>query len=147
MIYYVLEYIGINASIYSGGKSNGKTVICKKEPWIVELDESDGSIFLTNPQTLVITNLEYEHPDYYKSQEDLFNRFSSFVLSNKKLNTLITGRGYSISDAIYPLTDALSFQSQEEIKTRTKFSNINGTEIVCEKRIRGTISVSVTLVI
>ncbi len=135
MIFYILKFLKIDASIYSGGKSQGKTVVCKNKPWIVELDESDGSVFLTNPKTLVITNLEYEHPDFYKTEKDLFNRFSSFILSNENLKTLIAGRGYSISDSIYSLVDSISFPTEEEIKKRTKFSNVDGTEIVCEHRI------------
>ena len=37
---------------------------------VVEADESDGTLALYRPKTLVVTNCEYDHPDHFKTFED-----------------------------------------------------------------------------
>lgn len=37
---------------------------------VVEADESDGTLALYHPSTLVVTNCEYDHPDYFKTFKD-----------------------------------------------------------------------------
>ena len=47
---------------------------------ILESDESDGS-FVKVPSTYaVVTNIDREHMDYYKSLEDLKNHFIKFMM-------------------------------------------------------------------
>ncbi len=37
---------------------------------VVEADESDGTLALYSPSTLVVTNCEYDHPDHFKTPAD-----------------------------------------------------------------------------
>ena len=37
---------------------------------VVEADESDGTLALYHPKTLVVTNCEYDHPDHFKTFAD-----------------------------------------------------------------------------
>ena len=47
---------------------------------ILESDESDGS-FVKVPSTYaVVTNVDREHMDYYKSLDDLKNNFIKFMI-------------------------------------------------------------------
>ena len=51
--------------------------------FIAEVDESDGSFLLFDPNYAIITNVESEHMSYFQSKERLFNHFSNFMI--KKL--------------------------------------------------------------
>lgn len=43
-----------------------------KSPWVVaEVDESDGTINHFSPEITVVVNLDWDHPDYYRTEEEL----------------------------------------------------------------------------
>ncbi len=44
---------------------------------VVEADESDGTLALYHPTTLVVTNCEYDHPDHFKTPADYFACFDA----------------------------------------------------------------------
>ena len=49
------------------------------EHLVVEADESDGSFLLLNPIYSVVTNIDYDHMDFYSSKENLFKAFEDFL--------------------------------------------------------------------
>lgn len=126
MIYALLRAAGVEASVYAGGKSNGKTSVSAGEPYVVELDESDGSIFKMKPDSLVITNLEFEHADFYKTPANMLKSFESYLLSERPEN-LIIGRGYDLSDRLFATFSPLSFPTHDEIRNGEGFENNDGS--------------------
>ena len=67
----------INGGVINSLKSNAKL---GQGDWaILEADESDGS-FLTLPINYsIVTNIDYEHLDYYKNYKNLENSFIEFI--------------------------------------------------------------------
>ncbi|MCO4753790.1 MAG: UDP-N-acetylmuramate--L-alanine ligase [Bacteriovoracaceae bacterium] len=51
----------------------------KAEYLVAEADESDGSFLYLNPIISVITNIDNDHLDYYKTEEALLDAFVSFA--------------------------------------------------------------------
>jgi len=80
----ILDNAGLDPTIVNGGiiNSYSKNNRYGRGKWMVaEADESDGS-FLRLPHELsVITNLDLEHLDYYKSKQNLINSFEKFILN------------------------------------------------------------------
>ncbi len=78
----VLAKSGLDPTIINGGIINSlkNTARLGKGEWaVIESDESDGS-FLKLPITYsIVTNLDKEHLDFYKSFEKLKNSFLSFI--------------------------------------------------------------------
>jgi len=72
----------IDATIINGGvlNSNGNSAKLGRSDWcILESDESDGS-FLNIPVTYsIITNIDKEHMDFYKSIKNLKQNFINFI--------------------------------------------------------------------
>ncbi len=58
---------------------DGHAKIGKGEFLVVESDESDGSFLLFNPILSVITNIDYDHMDFYKTRENLIDAFLEFA--------------------------------------------------------------------
>ena len=54
------------------------------EYFITEADESDGSFLYFNPYLLLLTNLELDHPDYYKNLAEFKAIFKRFADKNDK---------------------------------------------------------------
>ena len=41
-----------------------------RNPFIIEADESDGTLALYRAKTLVVTSLDYDHPDHFRTYDD-----------------------------------------------------------------------------
>ena len=46
---------------------------------VAEADESDGSFMLLSPTIAVVTNIDPEHLDHWKTEENLIEGFHKFV--------------------------------------------------------------------
>ena len=72
----------LDPTIINGGVLNSLNNSAKlgKSDWcILEADESDGSFIHVSPTYSIVTNIDREHMDYYKSMNDLKNLFISFI--------------------------------------------------------------------
>ena len=72
----------LDPTIINGGVLNSLNNSAKlgKSDWcILEADESDGSFIHVPPTYSIVTNVDREHMDYYKSMNDLKNLFISFI--------------------------------------------------------------------
>jgi UDP-N-acetylmuramate--alanine ligase len=52
--------------------------------FVAEADESDGSFLYYKPKYSIVTNIDYEHLDYYKSFENELNAFREFLSRTKE---------------------------------------------------------------
>jgi len=72
----------LDPTIINGGVLNAikSTAKLGKSDWcILEADESDGSFIHVPPTYSIVTNIDREHMDYYKSMNDLKNLFVEFI--------------------------------------------------------------------
>ena len=84
MVGNILESGKLDPTIVNGGIINSLSKNNKfgKGNWmVVEADESDGSFAKLNPTVAIITNIDLEHLDYHKSEENLEKAFFQFVSS------------------------------------------------------------------
>ncbi|MFO7735738.1 MAG: Mur ligase domain-containing protein [bacterium] len=131
MLYHIFRRTGNKASIYAGGKSSHISAQCSEGPWIIELDESDGSVFKAFPDILLINNLEMEHPDFYADEHDLKIKFKNYI--NKWIEDdrrLIIGSEYSTGSELVDFYDSKTFPSSREIMSRASFSTKEGVEFI-----------------
>ena len=78
----ILSSSNLDPTIINGGilKSSNKSTRLGKSNWsIVELDESDGSFLKVQPTYSIITNIDREHMDYYKSMSKLLDLFGEYI--------------------------------------------------------------------
>ena len=72
----------LDPTIINGGVLNSFKDSAKlgKSKWcVLESDESDGSFIKVPPTYAIVTNIDREHMDYYKSMEHLKNSFIEFI--------------------------------------------------------------------
>ncbi len=84
LIAKMIEENGMDPTIINGGiisSLNSNAKLGNGEWMIVEADESDGSFSKLNPTVAIITNIDLEHLDYHKSEENLEKAFLHFVSS------------------------------------------------------------------
>ena len=78
----IFQKTKIDPTIINGGVINSIKNSAKlgKSDWsILEADESDGSFIHIPPTYSIITNIDREHMDYYKSMDELKNYFIQFL--------------------------------------------------------------------
>jgi UDP-N-acetylmuramate--alanine ligase len=78
----MLVSAGVDPTIVVGGEVtawDGNARVGKSDYFVTELDESDGSLVKHSPKIGVITNIELDHPDHYKSLEQVIDTFNTFA--------------------------------------------------------------------
>ena len=81
MIASVLAAAGLDPTAVVGGKVNvldSNAKLGKSELMVVEADESDGSFLRLHPSIAVVTNIDAEHLDHYRTLQSLKNAFVEF---------------------------------------------------------------------
>jgi UDP-N-acetylmuramate--alanine ligase len=84
MTAHVLRALGEDPTALVGGELNdiGSNVAFGRADLVVaEADESDRSLLQLRPRAAVVTNVEFDHPDFYASLDDVLETFSAFVAS------------------------------------------------------------------
>ena len=82
MTAHVLRALGENPTALVGGELNdiGSNVAFGREDLVVaEADESDRSFLYLRPQAAIVTNVEFDHPDFYDSLDDVIETFGRFL--------------------------------------------------------------------
>lgn len=77
-----LQSAGCDPSFAIGGvlKSSGSNAHRGSgEYFVAEADESDGSFVAYRPHAAIITNVEWDHVDYFESETEVFKAFEDFV--------------------------------------------------------------------
>ena len=78
----ILSKANLDPTIVNGGIINSlsKNNRYGKGEWmVVEADESDGSFLKLPHRISILTNLDIEHLDFYKTKENLINSFENFI--------------------------------------------------------------------
>ena len=83
MVASILTQGGLDPTVVIGGRLNiwgGSNARLGNSDFLVaEADESDGSFLLLCPSIAVITNIDYEHIDFYRSMDNLRKTFVDFI--------------------------------------------------------------------
>jgi UDP-N-acetylmuramate--alanine ligase len=82
MIALMLEKAGIDPTIIIGGELDclgGNAKLGAGKYLVAEADESDGSFLKLIPQIAVVTNIENDHMDFYKTMDNILKTFTEFL--------------------------------------------------------------------
>ena len=82
MIVHILRAAGQDPSFIVGGalgNSGDSAALGKGVHFVIEADEYDNMFHGLGPRIAVVTNVEHDHPDFFKSLEQMQNAFRDFV--------------------------------------------------------------------
>lgn len=82
MITHLLIETGRDPSYIIGGvlRNTGQNAgVGRGDAFVIEADEYDHMFLGLRPQVAVVTNVEYDHPDFFKTPRDLVQAFNLFV--------------------------------------------------------------------
>ena len=138
LITSIFQRTKIDPTIINGGVINSikSTAKLGRSDWsILEADESDGSFIHIPPTYSIITNVDREHMDFYKSIDDLKSYFvkfiekvpsfgKSFICIDDKINNEIVKKIKSQNFFTYGINSKSNFYIKN-IKQSIKFSEFD----------------------
>ena len=92
MISHMLIQAGLEPTTAVGGLINGPSYHAKLgegKYFVSEVDESDGSFLFFHPRYSIITNIDFEHVDYYHNWENILHAYRTFIEQTNKKGTII----------------------------------------------------------
>ncbi len=82
MVSWIMAEAGLDPTIVVGGKVDclgGNAKLGQGDFLVAEADESDGSFLKLSPVLEVVTNIDFEHPDFYDDIEQIKEAFLRFI--------------------------------------------------------------------
>ena len=82
MVSWIMATAGLDPTIVVGGKVDclgGNAKLGDSEFMVAEADESDGSFLKLSPTLEVVTNIDFEHPDFYRDIDQVKAAFLAFI--------------------------------------------------------------------
>ena len=76
----------------------------KSKIFVIEADEFFDNFLNYSPNVIILNNIEFDHPDYFKNEESVLKSFKSFVKKMKRNGTLIVNLD---SDGVIKLLKSL----------------------------------------
>ncbi|MFH1412621.1 MAG: UDP-N-acetylmuramate--L-alanine ligase [bacterium] len=79
---YVMEQAGLKPSMIVGAKVpqlNGSSLAGKSDYFLIEADEYQNKLKYYEPNMVLLSNVDYDHPDFFESQDDYINVFIEFI--------------------------------------------------------------------
>ncbi len=113
----------INGGVINSLNSNAK--LGRGEWAILEADESDGSFLKLPINYSVVTNIDYEHIDYYKNYKNLENSFIEFIEKTPPTGkSIICGDGQNIKKILNKIKNKNIFTYGESQNSNYQILNI-----------------------
>jgi UDP-N-acetylmuramate--alanine ligase len=130
-------------------KKWGKSVrVGKGNLFLVEADEFFNNFLNYSPDTIILNNIEYDHPDYFETEDAVFESFEKHVRSLKGSKTLIVNQdsrgikkllgmfvkdyldslnimGYTLGSPLFQVKDSLEGQIVRKSKQKTVFKALS----------------------
>jgi UDP-N-acetylmuramate--alanine ligase len=90
-----MDYIALVGSEVINWKSNSSLRIKNKKnlkniPFVIEADEYREAFLNYKPEIIVLTNIDYDHPDYFKNFKEYKKAYEKFLKNLKGKKILIT---------------------------------------------------------
>ena len=148
MLSHILKCCSVNCNAFFGGISkNYKTnlIVGDSNIMIIEADEYDKSFLKLNPNISLVSSMDKDHGDIYKTDQELLDAYSEFILSTKNLvvghislsnkfdftYSLDSSSDFYASDIEYNNKDLcfnIHFPENQSIRTKLNFGTIYNIE-------------------
>jgi len=89
---FVLKRAGLDPNILVGARVpqlKGSAVLGNSPYFIAEADEYQNKLQYFQPHGIILNNIDFDHPDYFKNKQAYFQVFADFVAKLKKSGFLV----------------------------------------------------------
>jgi len=92
MLSFVLKQSGLDLSAIIGAKIpqfGGNSIVGQGEYFVIEADEYQNKLKLYEPKSVILTSVDWDHPDFYPTFAEYREAFSAFVARIPKTGFLV----------------------------------------------------------
>lgn len=103
MLVHILQSCRLDPSYIVGGvmgNTGTNAGVGTSNIFVIEADEYDNMFHGLKPDSAVITNLEYDHPDFFESEEALYQSFLRFADNIQDCGELVLGLNGALSERL-----------------------------------------------
>ncbi len=96
MLATAMEKVGAEPTALVGSKVSGwkgNTLIGQEKYFVIEADEYQNKLQYYNPKVVILTSADYDHPDFFKTEEEYLQVFKDFVARIPKDGFLVAYAG------------------------------------------------------
>ncbi len=89
---FVMREAGINPNVMVGAsvpQFGGAALISPSDYLVIEADEYQNKFTNFNPKGVILNNIDYDHPDFFKDEKEYINIFIEFIKKIPKKGFLI----------------------------------------------------------
>lgn len=100
MLAWVLLEAGHDPTVLVGGivpQISGQSRLGGSDQFVIEADEYQRSFLALEPYLLLVTHIEFDHPDYFTDEEDVFGAFRELAWRVRPDGRLITCADHPLS--------------------------------------------------
>lgn len=79
---YLMEKSGLNPSVMVGARVpqfDGCALVGNSDYLVIEADEYQNKLENYQPKAVILNNIDYDHPDFFKTEADYENAFIEFI--------------------------------------------------------------------
>lgn len=105
---------------------NGNSRFGKGDYFVIEADEFNNNFLHYSPEIAIINNIEFDHPDFFKSEKDVFESFEKFTEKLTGMKILIINED---SEGVMKLMEKINKRDIKVITYSDKKQNL-GFELV-----------------
>lgn len=133
----VLEKGGLDPSAVVGATVDTWGANSKKgegEIFVTEADEFNDNFLFYEPEIIILNNIEFDHPDFFKSEEQLLTSFKNFIKKLKGEKVLVINKDSKlVQKVLSEIGSEVGFKLIEYSLNDAKISqNENGTDFEYE---------------
>ncbi len=131
MVSQILVESGMDPAVMVGGEVSflgGRGGRWGEGEWgVYESDESDGTFLNHSPAIKIITNIDNDHLDYYKSFDNLLKSFSEYIENKNQSKSVVYSPDKGIQKVLKSITDRNGIVSYSDDESPEDLSNIKFT--------------------
>ncbi len=89
---YIMDKADLSPSVMVGAKVSqfdGNTLVGDSDYLVIEADEYHNKLQYYNPKAVLLNNIDYDHPDYFKTQKEYQQVFIDFLKKIPKKGFLV----------------------------------------------------------
>lgn len=124
MIGRLLTDAGLDPTVMVGAtvpEWNGNARFGKGEYFVIEADEFNNNFLNYSPEIIILNNIEFDHPDFFKSEKEVFESFRKFIGRLTRMKILIVNEE---SEGIAKLLEDIDKSEMKIIKYSEKRQNL-----------------------
>jgi len=131
---FVLREVGLDPSVLVGARVpqfKGSAILGKSKYFVAEADEYQNKLQYFQPAGIVLNNIDFDHPDYFKTKASYYQVFADFVSKLKKSGFLVANVNDAQIRKLLPLVkgQVVTYALADKVTSKIDCVNLLGHSI------------------